>query len=760
MRDGTCRSSLGRFWRLMFVLTILIVLAGSSALGKEVGKPKTQVVLVLIDKVTWQEISEANAPFLKKTVEQGAVGMMSNRTASAYANTARSYLTIGTGNRALTSGYSGLALNRDETFDDEKGRTLFRRQTGLKPGDSSVFYLNLAGLQRANLKIGYTVKPGLLGEALNAAGLKTAVLGNADIDRKLSYERQAAIIAMDEDGAVDYGDVGRGLLKKDKYMPYGMRTDYDILLKKFSEVKDKASLIVIETGDSRRADSFQSVATTAVSERYKTAAIERADDFLSNLYRRIDASGTTLMVISPSPPVNRDGRVTQQLTPILILGSKYRSGFLTSGFTRREAIVASVDIAPTILRILNLPIPYYLSGQPMTSTPSSGRSGGKVSFLVGSINEFILADKMGLPLIIMFVILNIAALLVVILVITARIVITRRLFVLVTSLLLAALALPLVFFIIPILIFFSTLSIIYLALTAVFLALGTQINLNNRKIRSLLFIPLATVLFLLGNLLFFGAESDLKSVFGYSPIAAGRFYGMGNQTMSVLVAAVLVTTALYLEYIGKVDWRQKLGVAVFFLTVLFFIGFPTLGANTGGTLTAAVAFIVAYLAMFRGGIKARQAVLVAAAAISLLGLFIAVDVYLLPVKTHMGRALLSVVNGGYAQFWQIAARKINANIRIFKYTSWSYLLLTIIVVLLFLRFFRSDSDQKILSKYAYLSGAFTGGLVGGVVGALTNDSGISIPAIILAYFLAVVFYLQIYDRYAEVQGERSRGRTS
>ena len=114
----------------------------------------------------------------------------------------------------------------------------------------------------------------------------------------------------------------------------------------------------------------------------------------------------------------------------------------------------------------------------------------------------------------------------------------------------------------------------------------------------------------------------------------------------------------------------------------------------------------------------------------------------------MAGNIVQLVKGGMPKFWQIANRKLSANIRIFKYTSWSYLFLTIVIILSFLRFAKPITrQQEFLKKYKYLSAGLTAGLIAGVVGAISNDSGISITAIILAYFLAVIFYIEIYERY-------------
>lgn len=731
-------------------LTIAVIALVINIFSLEAAAAKRgdkQVILVLLDKITWDDISQAKAPFIKDLARAGATALLSGRTAAASANTPRSYLTIGSGNRSLSKGDSGYALNKREKFNRETGDILFQRRTGIKPGPSQVFYLNLAGLIRANTEVGYTINPGMLGDTLHQYGLKTAVLGNADIDSKLSYQRQAAIIAMDANGAVDFGDVSRELLEEKVLSPYGLQTNYPLLLREFNQFNGKASLTVIETGDSRRADSYQDLATVLMYKKYKLAAVERADDFLRQLSHSVDPSKTMFIIVSPSPPTDASGRVTQELTPIIIKAPGFKSGFLTSGSTRRPALVTSTDIAPTILNFLSLPTPYYLDGQSMRSTPSSKN---KLDYLKKSNSSYVLVENLMVPIVITYVVLHIIILFLAVLIVTAGAKITKSRFLTVSSLLLAILALPLGLIAAPIFAQNSVspanyiISILTVVVAVVILSRLT----GEQKIRPLLLISAVTVLFIWINISLLGSASDLKSIFGYSPITAGRFYGIGNQQMSVLVAAALITASLFMENIKSVTVGIKSVIALFFLVNLFLIGAPGLGANTGGIITAVVGFTVAFAYYYQGGFRRKHVIIVVLGTIIFLSIFIAIDFYLLPVKTHMARSIEQLTKGGMPKFWQIANRKLSANIKIFKYTSWSYLLLTIVIILSFFRFTKPiNPEQILLKKYKYLSAGLSAGLIAGVAGAISNDSGISITAIILAYFLAVIFYLEIYERY-------------
>ncbi len=752
---------------LLFVLIILILaqlgvshippLENAEELKDEVSDlSSSKVIIFLIDKVTWSDIDEARAPFLKSLIDEGAAGLLSNRTASSFTSSNRSYATIGNGNRSRAGGYPGNALTDYEKVDGVSSKILFQRQTGKNGDDFAVFYLNVTGLTNSNFNVGYTVIPGTIGEGLHESGLKTAVFGNADTDNDERLERQAAIIAMDTDGAIDFGDVGKNILEKDELSPYGIRTDFKAMFKQYEDIKNEASLFVFETGDSRRAEKYRAFANDKMTKRYRMESIARADKFMQAVYDEEQDKDTTFIILSPSPPANDDNESIQQTTPIVIAGDWVDDGLLTSGSTRREGIVTSTDIAPTVLEVLGIDVPAYLTGRAITSVPSEGE---KIDRLVERNRSFIVVHELSLAVIVYFIIFQIIVLFIVVLVLYSQLEVSRSVAKLMSLLLLAMIAFPLGLFITPNIpasvesssSYFLTIFISVVVIVAIASIRGKQ------RFWPLYFITGATVIFLTTNILIFGAASDLISIFGYSPITAGRFYGMGNQAMSVFVAASIVLASVILE--GLKDKRGKdlvekgsklikVVVAAFFILVLFVIGYPGLGANTGGIFTALAGFSVAYLYFFSPSITLKQIMSMLMFAVIALALFLTADIYLLPVKTHMGRAFLTIIEGGPAEFWQIAGRKLSANIRIFRYTSWSYLFLTIAIILIFFRVYRKNrSEEKFSSKYRYLDAGLNGGLVAGIVGALTNDSGVSITAIILAYFLAVIFYIQIFDRF-------------
>lgn len=701
-----------------------------------------RVLLILLDKTGWRELQEARAPFIDRMAESGAIGLLSNHTALSLANTGRAYATLSAGNRAVAAIGAGLGFSTGEKFMDEPAATAYRRRLGKQP-NGSVLHLALPAIDRANLKLNYGAAVGSLGESLRSAKRMTAVFGNADTDLKEKHSREAVLVAGDRSGQVDLGDVSRKMVKKSAISPFGLMTDYDYLLESVVGAWKKSDLVVIETGDTRRADQWQRYASAEVSRAQKEQAIERTDKWLSRLDSRVDLSRTLVVVVSASPAwLPERGRV-QQLTPIVMAGPGVKSGLLTSGSTRRPAIVTSTDIAPTIIDAAGLQWPDSMTGRPMTVVSGPKNVGG----LIEANDQYMLSDQMATPTIITLVVMQIIVLIsaAVLLVVRHENLDSWRSFM--QKALLAVLAVPLALFAATSLpgALNSALSlvIIFPAITAA--VVGLALYGNENKFQAPMIIVGTTALFLVVNMLF-GATGDLGSVLGYSPIVAGRFYGMGNQSMSVLLAAVLLFTALVLESRQKTAPAPKILILAAFLFVTIVIGWPSLGANTGGTITAVVAVTVAYIHIFYRRISWRQAVMVAGAALGVLTAFVLADAYLLPVKTHMGKTFSMVVDGGWGPFGQIIKRKAMANVRIYKYTSWSYLMTTILGLLVYIWGLKPKGvKMRFLERYKFLNSGLIACLAGGIVGAVTNDSGISIPALMLAYFLLVIFYILLED---------------
>lgn len=735
------------------VVGYLSVFPASSMARKKANSNQRKAVLIVIDQITYNDLIESKSPFIDKLMRSSGIGLMSTRTVGSKMTLGRACITLGAGNRSESTYLASEAFNANELYEDSLARDVFLRRSGLKTTNAEVLHLGVASLIQRNDQLAYGSVPGMLGQELRESGYTTCVIGNSDTSyqpRQGFFHREVATVAMDEKGQIDFGDVGKGLLEKDERSPFGVRTDFDELFKQFKKAKDKSDFIVIDVGDTSRLGFYQRMVSPKVQEEYRREMISRTDVFIKRVFTSLDAENTQFMILSPNPAPYGEERYNQ-LAPIIIYRSRSnnqagQSSLLTSGTTLREGLVSNVDLAPAVLDFFDIDIPSSLTGQKITISSTSLKN--RIDYL-NSINERAVFRDYAEPiLVVVFIIFQVIILLLALLVILSKRAVSKSVFTTLSGFILSIITVPFTFFIMPLLAAPSMNLVRFLLIDigAVLVLVILILIISKNKFDSLIIISAATVLFLVIDL-FLGGELNMNTIFGYSPIIAGRFYGMGNQATSILIGATLLGSTAFLERRKSFPLSLKVILGLIFLGLVFVIGFPLLGANIGGTITAISAFGITYLQLIRKKIRARDVLIIILTVIILLGLFVAVDMFQpRGTETHMGRSTQLITQSGGEAVIQIAKRKVETNLRVLRVSSWSYLLLIILGLLSFMRFKPRGGFEELLAQYPYLASGITGALVGSIVGFLANDSGIVIPALILSYFTAGIFYLMLGEK--------------
>jgi hypothetical protein len=251
--------------------------------------------------------------------------------------------------------------------------------------------------------------------------------------------------------------------------------------------------------------------------------------------------------------------------------------------------------------------------------------------------------------------------------------------------------------------------------------------------------------------LFLGSNIQSLSIFGFDLIRGSRFYGIGNEVMAILTATTLLVTGILVQKIPQYKSWLLLGIL---LPIVLIIGFPALGANTGGIITAVAAFLIFSFRIFK--VKVHFFAIVAFLVILILVAFIGADI-IAGAASHMGRSVKLIESGGLQQALLIIHRKVSMNLKILRYSSWSYFVLLMLGLIVYLGFKPQSLLHNFLLENEGLSAATTGAIVAGIIGFLSNDSGILIPAIILSYFLPTILYFLIYQKVYLEQGNLLEG---
>ncbi|MFQ6133312.1 MAG: hypothetical protein ACE5R4_14815, partial [Armatimonadota bacterium] len=323
-------------------LLVLLLMASAVAGPPSALAANKKAVVFVADSLTWLQIAGTDTPNIDRLAAQGAIAAMSCATA-APALSQRSYLTLGAGSRATHP------LGWDEP--------------AVQGTDHGLVLEGIDELHEANRRLTYDVEVGALGRALHQAGLRTALVGNADwtdaAGRHVS-SLWAIAIAMDDHGVVDCGEVGRSVLRQgdDGTLIW---TDRAELLAQLDRCLDQADVVVIEAGDTGRIAHLPEASTSPTQEpSARHQALAQTDELLGAVLKRARPEWLFVFV-TPSPSPTE----FSWLTPLIVRGPERRGGLLTSGTTLRPGLVATIDFAPTVLAYFGLPIPPSFTGRPV-----------------------------------------------------------------------------------------------------------------------------------------------------------------------------------------------------------------------------------------------------------------------------------------------------------------------------------------------------------------------------------------------------------
>ena len=494
------------------------------------GPAEPQVILLILDKLTLQDLLCYAGPELSFLLSKSAVALMNVNTATT-PGTESGYLTIGAGARLAGNWTARRAFNRDEDLHQGTVEALYRRHTGkAKVPAGEVLHLYSGVLQRLNEQRPYPVCIGALGEALSAGNLGVAVLGNADSD---THNRQVVTIAMNKEGVVDYGDVSPALLREREDFPFGCSSDPEAYIKVFESLQQKAALFVVEWGDTSRLDNYLEHLPAERRAELLQASLQELDHFLRGIKPYLNGN-TGLLIVTPSPPHSAFAG-GQRLTPVVYYHSSADSGgFLVSPTTRQPGIITNLDIAPSILHYLGLNAPTFFFGAPWQVVPSANHL-EKLFSLAGRIAR-VYSQR---PTVIKgYILAQIILLLGGLAGLIYRFKPTRIL----RPGLYALLFFPLALLLVPALPFYPAESLYVNVLALLGLtALLTLVALM--FFRNLLPLFAFTGLLVFGFLtvdLCSGAYLNSQSFLGYDPVGGARFYGLGNEYMGIMIGALIL----------------------------------------------------------------------------------------------------------------------------------------------------------------------------------------------------------------------------
>lgn len=673
---------------MMLVLIAILSLAGGTKAAEQ-GK----FIVVLLDQLSLREVQQFGGPELCKLFSESAAALINVRTEKGI-ESEYTYTAFGSGSR----------------------------------GDR------------------YGAIPGLLGQLLKDHNYTIAAFGNSDYG--FEERREVVTIAMDNSGYLFFGDTSHQTLMRDPIFPGQMRTYYQKMESTFRAAYSDYDLILLEVGDIARIKTgLERQETTATAADALTrGTLIRFDQLLSAIRETMNPARDRLMLVAPTPDP-REEQKGYKLSWVLLHSGDEGQGVLTTATTRRPGLATITDLAPTILNFFRINTPAVMNGRPLRTV--GGDHGGLMGLL--RRNEEIYRTSTWRPIYVKgFILIQIIVISLATLTFLLRNRVKEVWWRMTSALLLGIMSIPFIFLILSpyqISDFYG-----YLILTVIFIALNVSFCLTvfQNPLSPMIVVVSVTSILLLIDIVR-GSPRLASSLLGYCPVIGARFYGIGNEYMGILIGATLIGwTGLLDRFPWLRRWKYSLTPLVFMIVMLM-IGFPTLGANFGGILTAMAAFTLTFLLMFEK-VKRRRILLISGLFLFLgLSIIIMSDTYgWTGEQSHFGQTVNLLKEEGATALYNILWRKFSMNLKLLRWTIWTRVLLTFIVVLALLFKRPRGALQELIQEMPHLAAGFIGVLCGSVVTMVVNDSGVVAAATLLFFGVFALLFLVL--RKAEIGG--------
>lgn len=392
---------------------------------------------------------------------------------------------------------------------------------------------------------------------------------------------------------------------------------------------------------------------------------------------------------------------------------------LTSATTRRQGLVANVDVAPTLLSFLGAARPAGMVGAAIEA------EGGPP----GPLHERYLGlRRIRVPLQIGILGLALAAL------IAASLFLARPLEAPATARALGAwtvvgISVPVASYVVG-----ALPSITWLTALVTVVLVGTGIALLASRLGRT--APTAAPAFvgaiavsLLAADAALGWRAMLMPVIGGGALEGGRYYGIGNVWAGVLVAGAVLLAAHLTPWAG----------AALLATAGLFAGFPGMGANFGASVTLFAAAGLWLALRVRGRIGTVEGALAAAVTAAGAGVVVLAHRLFGPETDHIARASGAGAAGALETLW----RRLAINLEVTSQVPVAWLVLAVLggaAVLAWRRWGPLAADPAWRDACLVLA-------VAGLVGWLVNDTGIGVAGLSLLFLAAALAYPALSERW-------------
>ena len=535
---------------VLFAVMVLIVSIPKYSFAAESGK----VIFINMNRTTIKSMQDI--PSLKAELEKrGYMGLMNIRGDKG-TDDKRSLASMGAGGRANLA--SDSYINFKEAT--KENATIYKSSTGKTPKKINDLSINQSlNENEANGQYGSTL--GSLGQTLSDNNFKVAVLGNSDTveNGELKENRNICLIAMDNYGRVADGNI-EDINIEDDTMPFGIRADYDKLTKETKSLYENNDALFVDLGDTYRLDQYKGFLNEHTYSKMKKTIHNNISKYLESVFNMV--GDNDVVYIASSFPSKLAYKNKERLSPIIKFKGNEK-GLLSSSTTRRDGIVANIDVGVDILN------EFGLENKSMVGRAYSLiQKDDNVDFLSYELEKMATISNIRSTVVNTFVgvvsvswVIGMVAIL-----FRNRIPNKDKVFNVIKEFIKLGIIMPLVFLLAPIFNFKTPVSMtIGIIITTLALYLLGRVLFKD-DLKQMGFFALITILVIVIDCIF-GTYLMKNNIMSYDAIIGARYYGVGNEYEGVSIASPIFAFAILLNYNKKLPkWSIIIASIVILIT--------------------------------------------------------------------------------------------------------------------------------------------------------------------------------------------------
>ncbi|MEW9077826.1 hypothetical protein [Terrisporobacter glycolicus] len=707
---------------LLLLIMICIGFIPNYSFAAEEGK----VIYISMNRANINDLQRI--PILKeKLSKSGYIGLMNTRGDQGN-DDARSYASIGAGCRANVVNNEAISF---ENLNDENSK-IYKASTGENPKGINNLAINKS--INNNIESGsYGSTLGLLGQTLSDNNKKVALLGNSDIveNNQLKKIRNAGLICMDTSGRVDSGNVD-DITVKDLNMPYGLRTDYDKLTADTKTYYKNSDALFVELGDTYRLDEYKLNLNENTYNKTRKQIYSYINTYLKEVFNMIGENDVVYIV--SEFPSTLDYNNKRRLAPVIKF-SNNKKGLLESATTRRDGIIANLDLGVDILNEFDLKNEAMI-GRALNNIEKDDN----INYLSSQYEKIVSINDIRSTVVNTFVGIVSASWVIAMLALLCKDKLPHKekIFVILKELIKLGLIMPLTLLLSPIFNFKGQLGLVSgVVIMTILLYLSGRLLFKDNDIKQMGYYAFLTIALIVFDSVI-GTPLMKNCIMSYDAIVGARYYGVGNEYEGVTIASAVFALSVLLNYKKIPKWFT----IVLSVVILITSAFPSMGANVGGAISECIAYLLFIMLIFDVKLDFKKIMILGLSAVVLVLIFAGLDL-MLGMESHLGVFTQQILQEGPQAIFNTFGRKISMNLKLAKSSVWVNILLVGIAVIGIFIFRPSKHMKNISNKYPMIFKGFIASMVGCLITLLVNDSGIVAAATASIYILIPILIISI-----------------